>query len=259
MSTLKVAAVQMDIQWLDKKANLNYLDSILDSYESYDLILLPETFTTGFAIAEENIAEPEEGGVVLKWMLLKSQMLSSVIAGSVLVENKGRKVNRFYWVYPNGHVSFYDKRHLFRLGKEQDYVNAGHVRKVIQVNDVRILPLVCYDLRFPVWSRNRNDYDLIVNVANWPSMRREAWDTLLRARAMENQAYVIGVNRVGNDGTNTPHSGGTVIYDYSGKLLTAASDHESQVITADIDLKQLANYKCKYPFFMDGDEFEVKS
>jgi predicted amidohydrolase len=145
------------------------------------------------------------------------------------------------------------------LGKEQDYVNAGHVRKVIQVNDVRILPLVCYDLRFPVWSRNRNDYDLIVNVANWPSMRREAWDTLLRARAMENQAYVIGVNRVGNDGKNTPHSGGTVIYDYSGKLLTAASDHESQVITADIDLKQLANYKCKYPFFMDGDEFEVKS
>jgi len=230
MSTLRIAAVQMSIQWLDKKANLNYLDGLLDQLEQQDLIVLPETFSTGFAIELDDIAEPEEGGVVLKWMLLKA----------------------------DGQVEYYDKRHLFRLGNEQDHVNPGNERKIIHLNNIRILPVVCYDLRFPVWSRNRNDYDLMVNVANWPSMRQEAWNTLLKARAMENQAYVVGVNRVGNDGKGTPHSGGTVIYDYAGNLLSQANKHKEEVITAEIDLNKLAKFKCKYPFFMDGDEFDIK-
>ncbi len=258
MSTLRIAAVQMSIQWLDKKANLNYLDGLLDQLEQQDLIVLPETFSTGFAIELDDIAEPEEGGVVLKWMLLKAELLNCVIAGSVLVEQNAQKVNRFYWAYPNGQVEYYDKRHLFRLGNEQDHVNPGNERKIIHLNNIRILPVVCYDLRFPVWSRNRNDYDLMVNVANWPSMRQEAWNTLLKARAMENQAYVVGVNRVGNDGKGTPHSGGTVIYDYAGNLLSQANKHKEEVITAEIDLNKLAKFKCKYPFFMDGDEFDIK-
>lgn len=263
MSSLTIAAIQFDIQWLNKKANLEYLDQLLYGSHQVDLILLPETFSTGFAIDIENAGEPEQGGMILNWMRTKAELLESVIAGSVLVNqknksnNKTRKVNRFYWVYPNGKVEYYDKRHLFRLGNEQDHVLAGTERKILTIKDIRILPSVCYDLRFPVWSRNRNDYDLMINVANWPAVRRNVWDTLLKARAMENQAYVVGVNRVGKDGKGIMHSGGTAVYDFNGEVISATQDNQQEMIITKIDLNKLAEFKCKFPFFLDGDEFSL--
>ncbi|MCW8876675.1 MAG: hypothetical protein OQK51_06395 [Kangiellaceae bacterium] len=190
-------------------------------------------------------------------MIKKASDLNCVIAGSVLVEKSTKKSNRFYWVYPDGSTYFYDKRHLFRLGNEQDFVVAGDDRIVLNVNGVRILPLVCYDLRFPVWSRNRNDYDMIVNVANWPAVRRIVWDTLLKARAMENQAFVIGVNRVGEDGKGVPHSGGTVALDFLGEPLALAEDNKEQIIHVEIDIGKLARFKEKFPAFLDADNFEI--
>lgn len=258
MSTLSVAAVQMSIDWLDKKANLDYLQGILADIPQTDLIVLPETFATGFAIDHATITEPQQGGEVLSWMRETAQVQNSVIAGSVLVEHKQRKVNRFYWVYPDGQVEYYDKRHLFRLGNEQEHVIGGTQRKIFQVKGVKILPQVCYDMRFPVWSRNRQDYDLIVSVANWPAVRRKAWDALLTARAIENQAYLVGVNRVGEDGKNITHSGGTIIYDYAGEVLAKAQDNQQQVIYAEIDLALLEKFKNKFPFYMDADKFEIK-
>jgi len=252
---LKVAAVQFEISWLDKSANLKRLEELISKLKSVDLLIFPETFPTGFAIDSDGCEEPLSGGEVLDWMKRQAARLDCVIAGSALVENQGKKSNRFYWVYPGGESRYYDKRHLFRLGNEQDFVLAGEERLVIELNGVRILPLVCYDLRFPVWSRNRNDYDLIVNVANWPAVRRNVWDTLLKARAMENQAYVIGVNRVGDDGKGVAHSGGTVVYDYLGEAITSAEDNQEEVIYANIDLERLNQFKEKFPAYLDADDF----
>ncbi len=213
--TLKVAAVQYDIQWLDKEANFAALANIIRSFfsgnDAVDLLLLPETFSTGFCIDDNAVQETADGGADLIWLKHIASEFNCVVAGTVFVEQGDKKVNRFYWARPDGSVEFYDKRHLFRLGNEQDFVAQGEIRKVFEINGIKILPQVCYDLRFPVWSRNRQDYDLMVNVANWPAARRHVWDTLLKARAMENQAFVVGVNRVGDDGLGVAHSGGTCV------------------------------------------------
>ncbi|WP_444994441.1 amidohydrolase [Aliikangiella sp. IMCC44359] len=258
MSTLTIAAVQYNIQWLDKAKNLANLTERLNSIKSADLIVLPETFSTGFGMDNEAIQEPQQSGMVYEWMQQQSIKHNAVIAGSVFVEDAGRKRNRFYWIYPNGETYFYDKRHLFRLGHEEQYVNPGTSREVFEINQIRILPQVCYDLRFPVWSRNRQDYDLMVNVANWPIMRRDAWDTLLKARAMENQVFVVGVNRVGLDGKNVEHSGGTAIYDFLGRAIVSAEDNQQQIIQTTIDIDELKAFRNSYPMLKDADDFEIK-
>ncbi len=254
---LSIAAVQLNIEWLNVNKNLKHLDDILLNIKPVDLLLLPETFTTGFTIDVESSAEKEDGGEVLLWLRKKSTELDCVIAGSVLVKHQNKKVNRFFWVWPDGSVCFYDKRHLFRLGNEQKYVVQGEKREIVEINGVRILPLVCYDLRFPVWSRNKNDYDVIVNVANWPGVRRNVWDTLLKARAMENQAYVVGVNRVGQDGKGVQHSGGTAVYDFNGNTLSQAKNDEESIIFANLDMNELKQYKAQFPAFLDADEFSI--
>jgi omega-amidase len=263
MSTLKVAAVQYNIQWLEQTDNLTELESIIQNHfeenHAVDLLLLPETFSSGFCINKEEVAEPENGGVVLQWLQKIAKQYLCVVAGTVLVKHDNKKVNRFYWVAPNSCVEYYDKRHLFRMGKEQKYVVAGKERKIFEVKGIKILPAVCYDLRFPVWSRNKQDYELLINVANWPAVRRFAWDTLLRARAMENQAFVIGVNRVGDDGYGVAHSGGTAIYDYTGSTLVSAEDDRQQVIAFELDFSKLEQFKNDFPAFMDADDFEVKA
>ena len=255
--TLTVAAVQFDISWLDKQRNLKKLEQQLVDVKDADLVLLPETFSTGFAIDVEGCEEPEDEGEVLNWLKEQAGKLQAVVAGSVLVKQGSKKANRFYWVWPDGKVEFYDKRHLFRLGNEQDYVVQGEKRDVFIVNGVRVLPAVCYDLRFPVWSRNLQDYDVMVNVANWPAVRRNVWDTLLQARAMENQAFVVGVNRVGEDGKGVGHSGGTAIYDFLGEPIVQANDNDVQIIQATLDLEQLAAFKKKFPAYLDADEFKI--
>jgi len=262
MSTLTIAAVQYDIHWLNKQANLNHLEQLIKDHFNEsppaDLLLLPETFSTGFCIDNNEVQEVEDGGITLAWLKKIAKQHSCVVAGTVLVSKNDKKVNRFYWVFANGTVEYYDKRHLFRLGNEQKYVEQGKDRKIITINGIKILPLVCYDLRFPVWSRNRQDYDLMVNVANWPAARRHVWDTLLKARAMENQTMVVGVNRVGKDGRNTEHSGGTTILNFNGETIVNAADNQQQIITTELDFSKLEKFKNNFPAFLDADNFELQ-
>jgi omega-amidase len=262
MSTLTIAAVQFNIHWLDQQANLKQLEQLISDHfidnTAVDLLLLPETFSTGFCINRKDVQEPEDGGMALVWLKKMAKQYNCVVAGTVLVSQHDKKVNRFYWVFADGTVEHYDKRHLFRLGKEQDHVEQGQNRKVITINGIKILPLVCYDLRFPVWSRNRQDYDLMVNVANWPAPRRHIWDTLLKARAMENQSFVVGVNRVGADGNNVPHSGGTTIINFDGENILSATDNQQEIIATQLDFSKLEKFKANFPAFLDADEFELK-
>ena len=261
MSTLTVAAIQYDIQWLQPETNFSVLEVIIEQYfrsaGQIDLLLLPETFATAFCIDDKAAQVPENGGKTLSWLKKIARQYHCVVAGSVLVSYQQKQVNRFYWVHADGLVQYYDKRHLFRLGNEQDHVAQGQDRKIITINGINILPLVCYDLRFPVWSRNRQDYDVIVNVANWPAVRRSAWDTLLKARAIENQAFVIGVNRIGNDANNTAHSGGTAVIDFYGNTLVRAIDDQQQVISTRLDMSALTKFKHNFPAFLDADDFTL--
>ena len=257
MSTLTIALIQTSLNWLDKDANLTYFSNkVANIDKSVELILLPETFATGFAI-NLDCAEPENG-TVLNWMIATANSANAVIAGSVLVQQGDKKANRFYWVWPNGEVKFYDKRHLFCLGKEGNFVKAGEQREVFTLNGFKILPQVCYDLRFPVFQRSRNDYDVMINVANWPAVRRKVWDTLLMARAMENQCYVIGVNRIGDDGNGVAHNGGTAVYDFKGDTLAQAKDNESSVLITTLEKEPLEAFKQSFPAYLDADEFSLE-
>ncbi|MGO3849427.1 MAG: amidohydrolase [Pseudoalteromonas prydzensis] len=257
MSTLTLALIQTSLNWLDKDANLaHFSDKIAYIDKSVELILLPETFATGFAI-NLDCAEPENGAV-LNWMVATAKSSNTVIAGSVLVQQGDKKANRFYWVWPNGEVKFYDKRHLFCLGKEGEFVKAGEQREVFTLNGFKILPQVCYDLRFPVFQRNRKDYDVMVNVANWPAARRKVWDTLLMARAMENQCYVIGVNRIGDDANGVAHNGGTAVYDFKGDTLAAATDNQAEVVIITLDKQPLELFKQSFPAHLDADGFSLQ-
>jgi len=256
MSTLTLTLVQSSLHWLDKSANLAMLDKQLEALtEKPDLILLPETFATGFAI-NLDCAEPENG-LVLTWLKQQAKKHNAVIAGSVLVAQGNKKANRFYWVKACGEVIYYDKRHLFRLGNEGDHVIAGNERKVFELNGFKLLPQVCYDLRFPVFQRNKNDYDIMVNVANWPAVRRPVWDTLLAARAIENLCYVVGVNRVGDDGNGVAHTGGTAVYNFKGEALAKAADNTEQLVTVTLEKKHLETFKAAFPAYLDADTFTL--
>lgn len=256
MSTLTLTLVQSALHWLDKDANLAMFDKKLAEITANpDLILLPETFATGFAI-NLDCAEPENGKV-LTWLKTQAHKHNAVIAGSVLVAQGDKKANRFYWVTPKGEVNYYDKRHLFRLGSEGDYVVAGQARKTFEINGFKLLPQVCYDLRFPVFQRNNNDYDVMINVANWPAVRRHIWDTLLMARAMENLCYVVAVNRVGDDGNGVAHNGGTAVYDFKGDTLARAKDNTQELLTVTLEKAPLEDFKTAFPAYLDADPFTL--
>ena len=252
---LKVALVQSDIFWLQPQQNLDNLTMKLQHIESVDLILLPETFATGFAI-NLDVAEVEQGPV-FNWMQTQAAAHNAVVAGSVLIEQQGKKANRFYWCWPDGSFEFYDKRHLFCLGKEGDYVRAGDSRKVFTIKGFRLLPQICYDLRFPVFQRNRNDYEVMVNVANWPAARRRIWDTLLQARAIENQCYVLASNRVGDDGNGVAHNGGTAAYDFVGEALAKGEDNKPGVVITELSKEKLEQFRKSFPAHLDADDFSI--
>jgi len=261
MPALTIAALQYDIQWLDKKANFDLLEKMIRDFfqknNTVDLLLLPETFSTGFCLDDTRVQETEEGGEDVIWLKRMAKEFNCVVAGTVFVKQGDKKVNRFYWVSANGSVEYYDKRHLFRLSKEGDFVAAGKQRKIFEINGIKILPQVCYDLRFPVWSRNKQDYDLMVNVANWPAARRTIWDTLIKARAIENQAFVVAVNRVGVDGHGIAHSGGSCFVDFAGENLVTAEDNQQQVFSAELDFSTLKKFKKEFPAYLDADVFEI--
>ena len=253
---LKVCQVQADLQWEDIDANLQLLEGMLEKAESdTDLVILPETFSTGFTMQSEQLAEGENGKAV-QWMKRLAKQKQCYITGSLIYrEHDGLIYNRLLWVSPEGIEDYYDKRHLFRPGGEKENFSQGKERKIFKLGSFRILPQICYDLRFPVFSRNRGDYDVMLYVANWPATRHHVWEILTRARAMENQSYLLGTNRVGTDGTGIPSNGGScVINPIGGEILSM--DGSPGIGTATLDLEKLKSFRDKFPAWKDADHFE---
>ncbi len=252
---MKVVLLQRDIAWGSPQDNLSQLDSALERNPGADLYVLPEMFTTGFATLPDATVE-EEPSAGLAWMKAAAARTNAAIAGSIALRTAEGCRNRFYFVKPDGGVTVYDKRHLFTYGGEKERFGAGREKAIVEWRGWRFLLTVCYDLRFPVWLRNRDDYDAIICVANWPDKRRYHWDTLLRARAIENQCYVLGVNRVGTDPVCN-YNGGTVLLDPYGNAVAACPDNTQCECSGEFDKKLIQDYRAKFPVLEDADTFEI--
>lgn len=253
---LNLAIVQPDSIWLDAAKNRLKINSFLQGLSvNPDLILLPEMFSTGFCTDPAPVAETMDGPTVM-WMKKTADDLHCAIAGSLIISEHDRFYNRLVFVDRHG-LEYYDKRHLFRMeGEESDYT-AGTKPLIINLGLWRISFLICYDLRFPVWSRNRQNYDLLVYSSSWPAQRSDVWNTLLRARAIENQSYVAGVNRVGKDGNGIDYIGESLLIDPRGKEIAALFPSEEGVISAAISLNELNNFRTKFPVWKDSDGFSI--
>lgn len=258
---LKVALVQTDLFWKDKTANLAMLEEKIFNLESVvDVIILPEMFSTGFTMDADEVAEPMNL-TTTKWMKQLSAQTQAVVCGSVVIREQGGFFNRFLWVEPSGKVISYDKRHLFRMANEDEFFAPGQSNTIIRYKGWNILPQVCYDLRFPVWSRNITQgktlaYDLMLYVASWPKPRISAWDILLQARAVENLSYCIGVNRVGQDGNAIPYSGHSAVYDFKGNRIVYNEDEEI-ILYSTLSHESLQEFRTKFPAWMDADSFRI--
>ena len=214
---LNIVGIQSSIVWEKPEVNLEYFDQQISKLPStIDLVILPEMFTTGFSMNPTSIAETMQGPSI-KWLVTTAKINRMALVGSVAIKENAQYFNRLFFIHPNGHIETYDKRHLFTLAKENDQYTSGEERLIVLYKGWRICPFICYDLRFPVWSRNTDEYDLLVYVANWPSIRINAWDTLLKARAIENMSYCIGVNRVGEDENGYEYNGHQLFIIYSEK------------------------------------------
>ena len=253
MQDLTVALIQEDLVWQDPAANRRLFADRLARLGAADLVVLPEMFTTGFTMAAAEHYESMAGPTVT-WMGDQARRYGIALAGSVIIEDRGRYFNRLILVDADGGLQWYDKRHLFRMADEHTHYAPGQQRVIAGLAGWRVALQVCYDLRFPVFSRNRNDYDLLLYVANWPAARQTAWDTLLRARAMENLSYCVGVNRVGTDGAGIPYQGGSVILDYIGVELASAGQ-AAAVVQAQLSAERLRRFRSKFPAHLDADEF----
>ncbi|SDC60905.1 Carbon-nitrogen hydrolase [Algoriphagus faecimaris] len=258
---LKIALIQADLYWKDKVANFSMLEEKIWAVgEKVDLIILPEMFSTGFSMDVSELAEPMNL-TACRWLQQQAAQTGAVVTGSVIIKEEKGYFNRLLWVEPNGKIQHYDKRHLFRMAQEDEHFSAGQNQPVFQWKGWKILPQVCYDLRFPVWSRNTSSegqmaYDLVFYVASWPAPRVSAWDALLPARAIENLAYSIGVNRVGTDGNKVPYCGHSAVYDFKGQsLLSLGEDENTEVLT--LSLADLTDYRKKFPAWMDSDKFSI--
>ena len=254
MNNLKISPIQVELFWEDRDKNLEMFDSLLQDIKT-DVVILPEMFTSGFSMNTSKNYDTMDGSTI-KWMLKKSSDINAVICGSLIIFDSDQYFNRFIWVQPDGELKWYDKRHLFAYAGEDKHYTSGQQRLIIEYKDWKILPLICYDLRFPVWSRNLQDYDLMIYVANWPQTRRNAWKTLLQARAIENQSYVIGVNRVGADGTGEVYSGDSSVISYSGEVI---ADYQNEIIVGSVTLEKesLQRFRQDFPFLIDKDKFEL--
>mgnify|MGYP002397964011 CR=1 FL=1 len=254
---LNISIVQSDLIWHDKSSNLHKMDSFIQKIEDdTDLVILPEMFSSGFTMDSAGMAESMRGDTV-KWMIEKAVENKCAISGSLVITDSDRFYNRHLFIHPDGSIDFYDKKHLFRMADEHKYYSPGNQRVVVKYKGWRIMLLTCYDLRFPVWSRSRNDYDVLIYVANWPEKRRQAWITLLAARAIENQAYVIGVNRVGMDGNQINYSGDSAVIDPKGDFISNIRPYVEGIDNINLDLESLQEFRKSFPVRLDADEFEV--
>lgn len=254
---LNLALIQFDPKWEDVEANLTYLSELMDKVpKKTDVVILPEAFATGFSIQATKVAQPMDG-VVVCWMKEKAMEMKLAICGSVFVAEAGNFFNRFIWIHPEGEIETYDKRHLFSMGNETGNYSKGKKQLLIAYKGWKIFPQICYDLRFPVWSRNTENYDLLINVANWPASRRKVWKTLLKARAIENQCYVAAVNRVGNDGMQVEYSGDSMMIDFKGDVVLNAKDYTG-ILLHQIQKTSLIDFNNKFNTLKDADLFSIQ-
>lgn len=262
MSALTITTIQSNIIWEEKTANLRLLEQkIAGIEEKTEIVVLPEMFNTGFSMRPEALAETMQGETV-EWMKRVSRENGIVLTGSIMIEEAGNYFNRLIWMLPNGQYGYYDKRHLFAYGEEDKHYSPGNKRLIASVKGWKINLLVCYDLRFPVWARQKineegAEYDVLIYVANWPERRSHAWKTLLCARAIENQCYVVGVNRVGSDANNIYYSGNSLVIDSLGQVLYHMADDED-VNTITLQKETLEDIRSKFPFWKDADSFNIE-
>lgn len=252
MLTLKIAGLNLDIAWKNKEENFKQIENEFALVEA-DLFLLPEMFSTGFCMEANEVADRNEES--LTWMKSFAKSKNSAIAGSLSVEENGKFYNRFYFVFPDGNFEYYNKRHLFSYSGEDKIYTAGTERKIIDYKGFKILLQVCFDLRFPVFSRNQNDYDAVLYVANWPKSRVGAWKSLLKARSIENQAFLFGLNRIGTDGYNLDYEKSSLVYFPDGREI---SERKNNLVLAEWNLDELNEFRNKFPFLNERDEFELK-
>lgn len=260
MHPLSVTLIQSQLFWENKAANLaQFKEKILQQTAPGQLVILPEMFSTGFSMNPAQLAETMEGETVA-WMKQIAAQQKIILTGSVIIEEQGQYFNRLLWVLPNGTIAHYDKRHLFAFAGEDQFYASGHKRLIAAVNGWKINLQICYDLRFPVWARQQiqeaPEFDLLVYVANWPERRNHAWKTLLTARAIENQCYVIGVNRVGEDGNGIQHSGDTMLVDPLGQVIYHCAN-EAAISTHILDPAHLHEIRQRFPFWKDADQFNI--
>ena len=257
MQHLKIALVQTDIVWQDANQNRKRYSEKINAIDSeVDVFILPEMFSTGFSMHPVGISETMQGETLI-WMKKVAFEKNAAICGSLIISEENKYYNRFLFVHPSGEVEFYDKRHLFSLAGEEKVYSKGNKKLLITYKGWKICPLVCYDLRFPVWARNVDYYDVLVYVANWPKARVVAWDTLLKARAIENLCYVVGVNRVGVDAGNYEYSGHSAVYDCLGEKLTHSIPNHEGIEIVELQKEQVSKIRNKLKFLNDKDSFEV--
>ncbi|KAA5827900.1 amidohydrolase [Algibacter amylolyticus] len=253
---LKIALIQTDLVWENPEQNrVNFTKKIKNISEDVDIIVLPEMFTSGFTMNASAVAETMDGKTVT-WLKELALQVDAAIIGSMVILEGNAFYNRLLFVMPSGQVSHYDKRHSFTLVGEEKVYTSGIKKVIVDYKGWKICPLICYDLRFPVWARNTEDYDVLLYVANWPKPRVSAWDTLLKARAIENMSYCVGVNRVGVDGVNAVYSGHSAVYDVLGQQLVTCAPNEDTIKIATLEKRHVEAYRNKFKFLNDKDQFE---
>jgi omega-amidase len=255
---LRILIIQSEISWKDTAGNLQRYSFLLQNHESQvDLILLPEMFTTGFIATPADVTENMQEKA-LSWLRQTAASQNCRIAGSMIVAEPNTYYNRLICMHPSGETETYDKRHLFRMAAEEEQYSRGLQRTVSRIKGWRICWQICYDLRFPVWCRNQDDYDILVFLANWPSNREDVWNTLLRARAIENQCYVIGVNRIGIDGNQISYHGNSMVIDPKGNRINEPDKGEERLIYAELSYSSLVEFRDKFPVLRDADKFIIE-
>jgi len=260
---LTITLFQTDLIWENKQRNLDNFTEQMNAVAQSDLVVLPEMFSTGFSMRSDLLAESMDDKTV-QWMLARSRELDSIVCGSLIIRDNGNFYNRFVWAQPDGNLQFYDKRHLFRMSEEHQHYSPGKQKIVLDIKGFKVCPQVCYDLRFPVFSRNTQPideelsaaYDLLLYVANWPAARFRHWQALLQARAIENQAYVIGVNRVGTDGNDIVYRGDSCVIDHQGEYVEDMGN-EAGMLSVTLDKAALEDYRAKFPAWMDADKYQL--
>jgi len=253
-----ITTIQANLHWENKIANYKLFESAFKEVsEDSNLLILPEMYTTGFSMNTDLLSETMNGPSI-NWMIIQAKKIKKHIAGSLIIKEDNKFFNRLIIASPNGNIYYYDKKHLFRYANENKKYSPGKKELILKINGVNIAFFICYDLRFPVWSRNTKlKYDVAVYIANWPEKRKKHWITLLKARAIENQSFVIGVNRIGNDGNGINYSGESGVYNYLGEKISTTKSDEFSVENSNLDIDALNNYRVKFPAHLDADEFKM--